>query len=146
MLKVEVYEQFDQKLNNLWLNLSLNSNSNVHPFNNYNWNKIWHENLTIAKQEIKIFVVSDHYRTIAILPMIKKKILFSYLENFGSISADYCPILIDKSFDNIDEIFNIILNKIKSLKQNFINIEKIQSILFHSVNSEKLKCNFFMKI
>lgn len=143
MLRVDVYKQFDQKLDNIWLNLSINSNSNIHPFNSYNWNKIWYENLSHTKQDIKIFVVSDDDLTIAILPMIKKKILFSYLENFGSISADYCPILIDKSYDNVDEIINVILNKIKSLKQNFINIEKIQSTLFHSVNSEKLKCKFF---
>lgn len=142
MLKVKIFNKFDNELKIIWSNLSNNPNCISHPFNQYHWNKLWYEIVIGKNQKIIIIVIIKNDQVIAILPLIEKKIIFNYLENFGSISADYCPILIDLSSKNIDEIIYLVINKIKSLNQNFINIEKIPFSLFECIKSNELKKKF----
>lgn len=142
MLELFLFTDFDQNLKKSWQSLQDNSNSNSHPFNTYNWNKNWFDCFKTNTSEIYIFLINFDNTPVFILPLIKKSFIFNYLENFGSITSDYCPILLDKSFNEIPKCFKLINIKLNSLKISFLFLDKIRSTEYEFIKSNYYKKNF----
>ena len=111
--EIFIYEKFDEKLEKLWLEFAKQSVST--PFQNYYWLKLWCEviGFPIFDFELKIIVLTQNKKIVAIFPMCVNKIYkIRTLQWIGGTQNDYmCPILI-KNWDTLNIDFLDIWKKI----------------------------------
>ncbi len=123
-IKINIYYNLSQELENLWLNFE--KDSNLYLFQKYKFIK----NFVKDKEENKLFIIlSLKNKILAILPFeIKKKFGFKIIQWLGTKEFDYCgPVIANLEQEGIDDIqFKKAWEKIftKYIKVDLIFLDK----------------------
>ena len=111
-MKIEIFDEFNNRLKNIWKNCKTDTNSTI--FQNYDWIENWYNNFgDYYKTNLCISVAYKDEDVICILPLcINSKNSFKVLEWIGLGVSDYMlPIIKDNVVIDKKE-FEIIFKKI----------------------------------
>jgi len=128
-MEVEIYNEFNDKLNHLWKNLESNSNSPA--FQSYAWQRYWYDQVGKTSCNIVacIAVCSKQGRLQVIFPFCIQRVMGArVLEFLGGKDADYQAPLVDSKMTSalFKEIWSEVLKVLPPYDViNFINIPKV---------------------